>query len=281
MKLLTLNTHSIIEENYENKLKAFVEMIVEEKPDVFALQEVNQTLGKPIVKEVQETGFLPCKGSRATLFCDNHALRVAQMLREAGLPYVWTWIPLKVGYQKYEEGIAIFSLKPIEETKEFFISNCKAMNNWKTRKILGIKVEGIWFYSVHMGWWSDEEEPFEKQWDEIVSKLGKPESIDELSFIMGDFNCPSDVKGEGYTYVTSSGWVDTWHLAKEKDNGYTVEKQIDGWEEGIKRGIRIDYIWVNRKIPVQNSMVVFNGKNYPVVSDHYGVKIEVEIKKEN
>ena len=42
MKLLTLNTHSLIEPEYEAKREIFVEFIAKEQPDVFALQEVNQ-----------------------------------------------------------------------------------------------------------------------------------------------------------------------------------------------------------------------------------------------
>ena len=119
MKILTLNTHSIIEEDYETKLKIFVDGILTEKPDVFALQEVNQTVGAPIVFNVAETGFVPCEGYHCAIFKDNHALRVAQMLKDAGLPYVWTWIPLKIGYSKYEEGLAVFSQKKFESIDQF------------------------------------------------------------------------------------------------------------------------------------------------------------------
>ena len=42
MKLITLNTHSLIEEHYEEKLHAFAEVVRKEKPDILALQEVNQ-----------------------------------------------------------------------------------------------------------------------------------------------------------------------------------------------------------------------------------------------
>ena len=34
MKLITLNTHSLIEEHYEEKLHAFAEMVRKEKPDI-------------------------------------------------------------------------------------------------------------------------------------------------------------------------------------------------------------------------------------------------------
>ena len=34
MKLITLNTHSLIEEHYEEKLHAFAEVVRKEKPDI-------------------------------------------------------------------------------------------------------------------------------------------------------------------------------------------------------------------------------------------------------
>lgn len=49
MKLLTLNTHSLIEPEYEAKREIFVEFIAKEQPDVFALQEVNQTASAPLL----------------------------------------------------------------------------------------------------------------------------------------------------------------------------------------------------------------------------------------
>ena len=52
MKLLTLNTHSLIEPEYEAKREIFVEFIAKEQPDVFALQEVNQTAAAPELKAV-------------------------------------------------------------------------------------------------------------------------------------------------------------------------------------------------------------------------------------
>ena len=43
MKLLSINTHSLIEENYEKKVKIFVEAVARIKPDIICMQEVNQT----------------------------------------------------------------------------------------------------------------------------------------------------------------------------------------------------------------------------------------------
>ena len=63
--------------------------------------------------------------------------------------------------------------------------------------------------------------------------------------------------------------------------GATVEEEIDGWRDGegggaVKDAKRLDYIFCNTQKKVKSSKVVCNGKNYPVVSDHYGVMIEVE-----
>ena len=62
MKLLTLNTHSLIEENYEQKFKIFVEEIYKEHPDIIALQEINQSADYPLAYCNSE--FVPCSGNR-------------------------------------------------------------------------------------------------------------------------------------------------------------------------------------------------------------------------
>ena len=93
---------------------------------------------------------------------------------------------------------------------------------------------------------------------------------------MGDFNSQADVRGEGYDYVKSLGWIDTYEIAEKRDDGITVPGTIDGWEDGENVGMRIDYIWSRKKVHVVSSQVVFSGEKEPVISDHFGVKIEIE-----
>ena len=83
MKLLTLNTHSLIEPDYEAKREIFVDFIAEEQPEVFALQEVNQTAAAPLLAEAP-AGYYPCPGNMVLLKADNHAAAVARMLEAAG-----------------------------------------------------------------------------------------------------------------------------------------------------------------------------------------------------
>lgn len=275
MKLLTLNTHSLVEKNYIQKLTNFVTAVSEEMPEIVALQEVNQTFCGAAVSEKVIVGFCPCNNSTIVRE-DNHVYNVAKMLREKGIEYYWTWLPIKKGYNKYDEGIALMSLSPIIETKVINISSINDYDNWKTRKILGIRTKASdeWFFSVHFGWWDDEEDTFEEQWKKANSHIKKSDTV----WFMGDFNSPAEVRNEGYNLIQKSHWYDSYVLADKKDSGITVEHVIDGWKEKISdtNGMRIDQIWCNQKVTVKTSKVIFDGKNYPVISDHYGVMIDYE-----
>lgn len=281
MKILTLNTHSLIEPEYEEKLRGFVETALQEQPDIIGLQEVNQTASAPVWNQGHMEQYVACMEG-VEIREDNHAAHVAAMLAEGGQRYYWTWLPIKLGYDRYDEGLALFSRTPILETRQFFISRGQDYKNWKTRKILGIRTEAGWFYTVHMGWWDDEEEPFAQQWERVMDGLG---TSSERVWLMGDFNSPADVRGQGYDCVAASGWKDTYLLAQTRDSGVTVEKAIDGWREkedwkdrgdGEQDicGMRIDCIWSLQDETVGSSAVIFNGRRGPVVSDHYGVMIE-------
>lgn len=268
MKLLTLNCHSLAEQNYKEKLEHFVTAIAQIKPDIIALQEVNQSISAPVAgKELREY-YQPCDPS--LLRNDNHVANIARMLREIGISYYWTWLPVKKGYDKYDEGLAIMTLFPILEKKIITISKKDDYNDWKTRKIIGVRTADRideWFFCVHYGWWNDADEPFKEQWQRTITELPKTKRI----WLMGDFNSPAD--SEGYKLMEESGWTDCYKTAHEHDNGVTVARPIDGWENASD-DMRLDQIWCNEKVAPHRSFVIFNGENHPIVSDHYGVLTE-------
>ena len=74
--------------------------------------------------------------------------------------------------------------------------------------------------------------------------------------------------------VTGDGFYDTYCLANMRDEGFTVTDKIDGWENANKK--RIDYIFCNFTADIKYSKTIFDGKNYAVVSDHFGVMTETE-----
>lgn len=281
MKLVTINTHSLIEENYPEKLNQFVDFICKETPDLIAMQEVNQSVSAP-VWDNPLSGFSPSLKCMTPITNDNHALQAAVQLHANRLPYYWTWLPVKLGYGRYDEGLAIFSKTPITDVDVFYISSFQDYQYWKTRQILGVKVAGCkdWFYTVHMGWWNDEEDPFPSQWERFKKHL-EAKNHSYNTWLLGDFNSPSEVRNEGYDLIKKSGFFDTYLLAQMKDDGFTVEGIIDGWRDKIdnsdaSKGMRIDHIWCKRQTSVRSSLVIFNGQKEPIISDHFGVMIEAD-----
>lgn len=274
MKLLTLNTHSLQEENGLQKLDWFVQAVCAEQPDVIALQEVNQPVGAHVLTGLPE-GVTSADGSGVPLKEENHALRAAERLKAGGLTYSWTWLGVKLGYGKYDEGLALFRRDgPIKETDCILLSVRDDYRNWKTRKALGIRWGQDWFYTLHMGWWEDEEEPFSAQWQRLESALATKKRNGRV-WLLGDFNSPAGVRGEGYDLVARSGWRDTYRLAEERQGSATVEGPIDGWRgRASTYDLRIDQIWCSQPVPVRSAQVVFDGGRWPVISDHFGVLVE-------
>ena len=169
MKLLTINTHSLQEENYAQKLDQFVESILKERPDLIAMQEVNQTCDAALADPELLAGQYPIPGCMSVR-TDNHAAQVARRLRKAGVACYWAWVPIKRGYDKYDEGVAVLSLgRKIACVDEFPVSRVNDYFNWRTRAVLGVQLEGLddWFYTVHMGWWDDAEDGFFDQWKKL------------------------------------------------------------------------------------------------------------------
>ena len=277
MKLLTLNTHSLVEDNYEDKLNQFVSAIEIEKPDVIALQEVNQRLASPEAED--PLLYYPC-GYNDVIREDNHIFNAVRRLCERGIDYYWMWVPIKKGYDVFDEGIGIMSLSPIVEAVSFTVSKTDDYSNWKRRKLIGVRVENDptqWFFSAHFGWWDDPDEPFQSQWTKACEYL---ETLDN-AWVLGDFNSPAQVRGGGYDMVLESMWQDSYANAENRDKGTTVKGIIDGWLKypDDDFGMRIDYIFSRKKHRILSSEVVFNGVKYPVVSDHYGITVEYERNK--
>lgn len=278
MKLLTINTHSLVEQDYDQKLVQLVAFLLQEQPDVIAMQEVNQSIEAAVVKP--EAGYVHCTQNHIPLREDNHALQTARRLEQAGLAYQWTWVPAKIGYSRYDEGMALFSLtQPLEQVTFRYISRSSDYQNWQSRIALGAKIGNDWFYTVHMGWWDDPDEPFQHQWQVLQDDLGR---LSETVWLMGDFNSPAELPRQGYELIQHSGWYDTYLLAREKDNGITVEEAIDGWRNQMDNpslcgnGMRIDHIWCSRNVRIASSSVVLNRKNGVKISDHFGVMIATE-----
>lgn len=273
--LLTLNAHSWMEEDNNFCLDTIAKAIIDQEADVVALQEVNQTAQAREVgrEEAAALGFLPAY-DLIPLREDNFALRLVQKLSDRGHAFCWTWTYAHRGYGVFDEGLALLSKTPILKTECHRISSSDTERpRYCLRRIPGIKTviagKARWFYSMHMGWWEDPDDPFRDQWQRMMDAC-KPDARD--IYLMGDFNAPSQKRDEGYDLIIGEGRFEDLYLrAETRDEGITVPGQIDGWRKEKVDGMRIDMIWSNRPGRTLYSRVIFNGDNYPVVSDHFGV----------
>lgn len=285
MKLLTLNTHSLVNDErlgaWEKRFEVMVQAIIKGQYDVIALQEVNQTITSPSVEQkvLETSGFL-CAGTVDShgIKRDNVAFALAQRLRECGKEVFWSYSYCHIGYDIYEEGVAILILQKVFRAVQFRISPITLQNDWRYRTIVGIQAGGITYLSAHFGWWSesDDENGFRQQWDRLEKELQR-EKIESV-VLMGDLNNEAAVEGKGYEYVQKKGFVDlvskTTMFAEQEYN--TIGSTIDGWEDSKKEPKRIDYILARGvNCTLERSRVVFNGRNIEQISDHYGVEIEI------
>lgn len=128
MKLLTLNCHSWQEENQVEKIKYLAEVIKEKQYDVIALQEVSQSIDAKLVNSIiKEDNF-------AKLLIDE-----LNKLDEYKYNFIWDYS--HIGYDIYEEGLAILTKHEIEDFKSFYISKSDDKTNYRSRNIINIKVK--------------------------------------------------------------------------------------------------------------------------------------------
>ncbi len=262
MKILTLNTHSLADSNNSKNCHILCEFIEKERPDIIALQEVNQYIDgeqASLVYGHVPVGEVPIKES-------NFALSMQKILVSMKLDYQFSWLGIKKGYDKFDEGICIFSLSAIKEAKSLLLSNTADYNNFKKRMALLVETRDGIFINCHLGWENDPEEPFENQ----VRRINACFNFKKQMYLMGDFNVPAG--SSSYKMITASGWHDTFFMAKERKGEATISGEIDGWERN-RQSLRIDYVFANRDMEIKKSEILFDGEKTPQISDHFAVMI--------
>ncbi|MEZ7794446.1 endonuclease/exonuclease/phosphatase family protein [Niallia circulans] len=278
MKLLTLNTHSWIEERPLEKLKAIKEQLLADSYDVISLQEVNQSMDAE--KAEVDSFFIP-PNQDTVIKKDNFAFLLQQELKKEGLEYYWSWVPSHIGYDQYDEGIAILTRFKVTNARGILLSRKDDYTDYHTRKALEVSFQAsernYLVYGLHLSWWQDETEsyPFLYEWNKLVEAWEAEARAGGCILLMGDFNNPAHIEEEGYSVVSKHPYLKDAYLdATLKNGSHTVEKRIDGWENNSDL-LRIDYIFVSSNLSVYSYETVFDGRTTPVVSDHFGVKVEI------
>ncbi|MGY3704129.1 hypothetical protein BW731_08060 [Vagococcus martis] len=274
MKWLTLNVHSWMEEDTEEKMDILAHYIISSGLDGVSLQEVNQRIDA--LPEENPLHFVPSINEKTIIKQDNYALCLVKRLAELGEEYHWSWTYSHIGYDIYEEGVAILSKVPIKPYA-VLVSNVDDKKSVQRRMMLCAELivssKPILVTSNHYSWWdANSQKGFQIEW-----KLSK-QYLDKFSgvkLLFGDFNGPDTIKNETYDLVNET-FIDTYKLADKVIGHYTIPEEIDGWE-GTKEQLRIDYAFISEKHRVRLHQVVFDGDIYPCVSDHYGIMVLIDL----
>ena len=269
MKLLTLNTHSWMEEDMEAKFSALVERIMVEDYEVICLQEVNQSLTSQPVS--QPLYYHPVEGN-PVVHEDNYALKLVKALAARGKRYNWSWAYNHVGYDRFHEGVAILAQASMEPLA-ILASSTTSPEDYHTRRALLVRTQlgnqAFSVVSLHLSWW---EKGFQDEWPRLAQVLASEE---HPLIVMGDFNNPTGNPGYQEVINSSLNLVDSHKVADEISGEYTIVADIDGWE-GNDMALKVDHAFVDRTFQVKRSQVVFDGKSSPTVSDHFGLEVILE-----
>lgn len=270
MKILTLNTHSWLEINQIDKLTDLAHYIVNEDIDVITLQEVNQH------QQFFEATSTPCFVSTSVehpIREDNYALLLVRLLKKMGYTYHWSWIATHLGFEMYEEGLAILSKAPLQRTQALDLAPNYGFYDIQKRFALAAKIEvqgqPLWFATCHLSWWNnDGQSLFEHEFALLDRQLR--EIADAPAVMMGDFNNDSALRKQGYDLVLSRGWHDARASATQVLGEATVHKAIHGWDE-VLSAMTLDHIFTSEPIEFKTHKVVFADNTAQAISDHSGV----------
>lgn len=275
MRFLTLNTHSWCEIHQILKIRTLAKFIIEQQVDVIALQEVNQLTSTPAVKEpLNYRG-----GAGIPVREDNYALLLVQALNEMGATYEWTLTETHIGWDLYDECVAILSRLPIRGIKPIEMSPDYTYFQVQRRAAQAALIETetgtFWCATTHMSWWDFDGEPlFAQEFARLSQALAECAETAPV-LLGGDFNSAAHLPDEGYAFVTATGLIDTRTIAKHTKGENTVHREIAGWE-GSSDAKRIDFVFTDRLVDVASHEVVFRDNSPEAISDHSGLLLELD-----
>jgi maltose 6'-phosphate phosphatase len=269
MRVLTLNLHCFQQHDALGKLKIVARAIAENQIDAICLQEAAQHQDSPVIATVEGV----------EIKADNAAHLIVTELRESfGQDFNFVWDYAHLGWEVWEEGIAILSRYPISNFRSEWLSQSQDRTDWLSRKAVSaeVAIDGhtLRIISAHLGWWNDAQEPFDSQFQKLYSLAA--ENVTLPTIIGADFNVAAG--STGYEFMMSHSEVVDTYLDVNPDSMLvpTFEGNIDGWEHGDPKGMRIDYVLglnLDSLTPT-HARRMFDGVDEEIVSDHYGVCVD-------
>lgn len=263
-----VDEHSTLFDEIANKIN-------ELDPDIVCLQEVGEWHGK------LQPGEDPLKIE----FGATESNMVKQLLKRINKSYDYTMDWSHFGWDVWLEGSAILSKHPILDKSSRYITDesLGTKTFWKSRNIpkatidLGDKGGLIDVYSIHTGWWDDNEAPFQAQFKKLIDWVNEANKSSSV-LMCGDFNQVAGIPEQQFI-INETGYVEQYQMANP--DGLldpTIGGKIDGWNGG--GGKRIDLILLNESSPfkVIQAQRIFTQNVGGRVSDHTGVYAHFNLK---
>ncbi|MCH4031282.1 MAG: hypothetical protein LKG56_09155 [Lachnospiraceae bacterium] len=291
LKVLTLNTHSLfpvkgIQLTNEERLETLADVIIQNHIEIVLLQEVNQPGDDKFVSgdELAACGYLSEKAmgnNRKKITYHNFAYQLASLLYSKNQKYIWSWNYAHKSYDVMEEGTAVFSALPVEKTFAVHVSAPPYDTTWQNRVQTGILLkrrDPVFCFSVHFGWNSRPGfEPFSEEWNHFRSflKVCEKERPEAGYIVAGDYNNDAARSSAYKSLIQNDGWQDCFIPGMQ--GGTLLPDNVDGWGEDHRKE-RIDWILTKPEVEVRKYRLAFDGIHEPIISDHFGVMAEIQLK---
>lgn len=140
--------------------------------------------------------------------------------------------------------------------------------------------ETVWLFNTHLPTnGEDEEGTLRTQcMQELISKIRKLVSENEVLYITGDFNCGySDERGRSILAVAEGFLYDARTETEDRDNWYT----FNNWANHTVNGLAsIDHIFYRNVTPVQYRTIVSDKYGLEFLSDHFAINFKSTMKWE-
>lgn len=255
LKVLILNLHCYQEENQDDKLTKIAKTIDELEIDLVCLQEV---------AEYWREGQSDWESNTAKIINDR-------LNKPFYLYNDWSHL----GFDKYQEGVAILSRYPLSNQQSKYISDSEDIYNIHSRKVVTAQVYvpfigTINVFSAHLSWL---ENGFQGQFERLSqwAETNHSKKV-KATLLCGDFNITAGSKG--YQLVVDSGHYEDQFLAINQRGVFEKIFKVNDehWQDLLADDYRIDYIFMKKgsELQVTSAKVIFTEQDYGRVSDHCG-----------
>ncbi len=279
--LLTLNLHTYQEPDQDEKFERIARFAMQENITCLCFQECAQSTTASYLDKSE------------TVREDNAAHVIVRKLNDLGQKYGYVWDWAHIGFDVYEEGLAVVSQLPVlASTSELVSAGDDPTDAMGTRKVLHARLAVntemvIDVYSMHL---SDPGHGGEEQVRALTGFVGRtPDLLREAAppkqkrrghlklmsqeqiqrdpfrvvFVAGDLNDPPG--GPMAAAMQRAGFADPSQSLRDDGAGT------------FQDGRWIDYVFMKPLLKPTAGRVAFDGVAEPTVSDHMGVFLEFEV----